>query len=380
MARRHDKHDRDERKPSRSDDPPERPGSLQALPAWGWSEEWGRKARTAIAALDGGGEGKGGGASAHLVPARVVSHVHHSYGLIAAPGAERMSGEVSGAFSYRVASPADYPTAGDWVVVDRESGRIHTVLPRRTAVRRAAAGKETLEQVILANVDLLFLVFGLDGGRNFTVGLLERALVAAWESGARPVVVLNKVDCTTPEEVEAARYEAEAHAPGVPVHAVSALRGDLLPALLNAFADRGDGMHPARVGTQRAGDHTGRHTTSDKQLYLLPSGAVMADVPGLRELQLWAEVCELAGAFPEIEALAQECRFNDCAHGSEPGCRVRQALTAGELAPERFERYLEYQRELSYLERRRDERAAAEDRKKWKAIAREQRQIKKRRE
>jgi ribosome biogenesis GTPase len=319
---------------------------------------------------------------------------------VGAPAGEAFDAEVSGAFAYRTAGPADYPTVGDWVLFERDAGRIQRVLPRKSAVSRSVAGEESLEQVISANIDLLYLVFGLDGGRNFTAGMLERSLLAAWNSGAQPVVVLNKADLADAEQLERAKLEAESNAPGVDVHVVSAVRGDGLDelsaqerpgrtigmigksgvgksALLNALAGLSAAEGPARIGEQRRGDRQGRHTTSEKQLYPLPSGAILADVPGLRELQLWGDGEELSSAFPEIEALAAECRFSDCAHSGEPGCRVQEALASGELPQERFERYLDYQRELAYLERRRNERAAAEERRKWKKIAQEQRRMKK---
>jgi ribosome biogenesis GTPase len=322
--------------------------------------------------------------------------------------------EVSGAFSYRAAGPADYPTAGDWVLTGA-GGRIEKVLPRKSAISRHASGEETLEQVIAANIDVILLVFGLDGGRNFTVGLLERSVVAAWSSGARPVVVLNKADCATPGVRERVQLDAETNAPGVPVHVVSAETGEGLEgllaeaspgetvgllgksgvgksALINAFwavsgrserqppegADAGPAADkgPARTGEQRKGDLQGRHTTTDKALYRLPSGIIMADVPGLRELQLWGDTSELASAFPEIEALAAECRFSDCAHSGEPGCRIQEALSSGELPIDRYERYLEYQRELAYLERRRDQRAGQEEERRWRQIAKIRRQMK----
>jgi ribosome biogenesis GTPase len=336
-----------------------------------------------------------------LMPARVIRHVHHHYQIVAPIASEPVWAEVSGAFSYRAAGPADYPTAGDWVLCDGK-GRIEKLLPRKTTISRQSAGGETLEQVITANIDVIFLVFGMDGGRNFTVGMLERSLLVAWNSGARPVVVLNKADVADPETVARIRSETERSATGVSVHTVSAHRGDGLEALLaeanpgqtvgmlgksgvgksallNAFvrAVAPDAPQPARTGEQRRGDRQGRHTTTEKVLHILPGGVILADVPGLRELQLWGDGDELPSSFPEIDALAAECRFGDCAHDQEPGCRVQEALASGELAEDRYERYLQYQRELAYLERRRDQRAGAEERKKWKRIAMEQRRIKK---
>lgn len=375
--------------------------SYPALEPWGWDQRWEGAAGIATASVspDATVELPGG-----LLPGRVVRHVHHSYELVTAPGGEFLTTEVSGAFAYRAAGPVDYPTAGDWVLFEKEGGRIQRLLPRRSAISRTVAGEESLEQVITANIDVLLLVFGLDGGRNFTVGMLERSLVAAWNSGARPVVVLNKVDCAEEGHIEQATLEVEANAPGVPIHLTSATRGDGLrelmeeappattigmlgksgvgkSALLNGLAAIGgdEGRQVARVGELRRGDRQGRHTTTHKELYRLPSGAILADVPGLRELQLWAEPGELSAAFPEIEEFAEECKFSDCSHTGEPECRVQEALATGELPQERFERYLDYQRELAYLQRRRDERARQEEERKWKKIAQEQRRIKKER-
>ncbi len=362
-------------------------GNDAALERWGWDRLW--------------AEAAGPAHRGRRLPARVVRHSHHHYEVVAAPKGERAATTVSGAFSYRAAGPADYPTVGDWVLVDGESGRIELVLPRRTAISRSVAGDESLEQVIAANIDILFLVFGLDGGRNYTAGMLERSLVAARGSGARPVVVLNKCDCADDSTI--AKVESEVHgcAPDLSVHIVSAvndigieaLLGEASPgetigmlgksgvgksALVNAclrLSDRA-GEPTARTGAQR-NDGKGRHTTSDKQFYLLPTGAVIADVPGLRELKLWGDVHTLDSAFPDIEELAAECRFSDCAHNGEPGCRVQEALATGELSLDRFSRYLDYLRELAFLERRRDQRALLDERKKWKRIAQHSRRFRK---
>ncbi len=355
-----------------------------ALVRWGWDREWGALLRTD---------------EPHLVPGRVVRQVHHHYEIVAAPDATHRAAEVSGAFAYRAAGPVDYPTVGDWVLIESDNGRIQRLLPRRSAVSRNVAGGETVEQVIAANIDVLLLVFGLDGGRNFTVGMLERAVIAAWNSGAQPVVVLNKTDCAQEDYIRSVHREAEALAPGVPVCAVSAVRGDGLDellnhagqsrtigmlgksgvgksALLNAFARRAGLTELAREGAQRAGDLQGRHTTTHKELYLIPDGPLVADVPGLRELQLWGDEGDLDAAFPEIEEFAAECRFSDCRHEGEPGCRVQEALATGELPYERYARYLDMQKELAYLERRRDARAEAEEQRKWKRIAMEMRRYK----
>lgn len=343
-----------------------------------------------------------------LLPARIIGHHRHEYDLLYAPAGEkrcsRISGaRVSGSFSYRAAGPADYPTAGDWVAIDPDSATIQEILPRRTAISRKVAGEETLEQVIVANVDTLLLVFAVDGSRGYTVGLLERAATTAWNSGARPVIVLNKSDLATEEGLKAALLEAEGAAPGVPVYSVSATKGSGVAGLLGTFGrgetvgmigksgvgksalinamarECGAGIE-VREGELRRADRQGRHTTTDKALYLLPGGPIIADLPGLRELQLWGDEESLDETFPEIEELANECRFNDCTHSGEPGCRIAEALDTGELPVERWERYLELQRELSYLNRRRDQRARQEEQMKWKKIAQYQRELKKSRD
>jgi ribosome biogenesis GTPase len=334
--------------------------------------------------------------------ARVVGHQHHHYELVCAPDARPASGRVSGAFSYRAAGPADYPTVGDWVWIDPTSGTIHELLPRTTAISRNSAGEETVEQVIVANIDVVLLVFAIDGSRGFTVGLVERAVTAAWNSGARPVIVLNKSDLADDATQERMVQDAESAAPGVEIFLVSAhsaagvdaLAAAIAPdetvgmlgksgvgksALLNAIG-RANGVELSiREGALRHGDRQGRHTTTDKHLYRLPNGPIIADVPGLRELQLWADQDKLDETFPEIEELARECRFNDCSHNGEPGCRIAAALTTGELPNERYERYRELQRELAFLARRKDQRAREEEQMKWKKIAQHIREVTKRR-
>ncbi len=355
------------------------------LHSWGWTEDL-----TAIASshiLDGTTVG------------RVVRQTHHIYRVVHADDDDRIhfiDSRVSGAFEFRAIQPSDFPVLGDWVVLTPEEGIIHAVLPRKTSLSRAAAGNVTVEQLFVANIDVIFLVFGLDGGRNFTVGLLERSLVAARQSGARPVVVLNKVDCATRETMDTVTGALAAAAPGVACHIVSALRGDGIAglreeategrtigllgksgvgksALVNALA----GTERARTGGLRRGDLSGRHTTTHKELHIIDGGAIVADLPGLRELQVWADDEALDDAFPEIESLAGGCRFRDCTHDGEPGCRVREALETGELSPDRYEAYREYRRELAYLHRRRDQKARQDEQRKWKAIAKEQRRFKK---
>lgn len=337
------------------------------------------------------------------MPGRVVRHVYHTYEIaVAADGREvsLIEATVSGRFEHAVTEPEDYPTVGDWVVVERggaaggKEARIEQLMQRRSAVRRrSAGGGATTAQVIASNIDTLFLVFGLDGGRNFLVSLLERALTVAWESGAQPVVLLNKIDLASEEERETARLDAERTTFGVPVHLVSAHSGEglqeLVPycrpgatiallgksgvgksALVNALnggAAEAALDSAAREGTLR-GDLQGRHTTTHKQLYRLPCGAIIADVPGLRELALWSDGDDLDQTFADVAELATSCRFRDCTHESEPGCAVRAAVEEGRLDAARLERYRALQREIAYLESRRDGRVRLDTKSRWKEI------------
>mgnify|MGYP006272788287 CR=1 FL=1 len=357
---------------------------LSYLSAWGWNE---RLTDSLSSVSDG----------SHI--GRVVEQVHHTYHVVIDADGATVAATVAGSFEYRIAELSDYPAVGDWVVLEPDAPRIMSVMPRGSVVSRAASGTRTQEQVIVANVSVLFLVFGLDGGRNFSEGLLLRSLLTARNAPARPVVVLNKCDIANASHIDAVRAAVSDAAPGTRVHVVSAvsgagitgLLGELEPgetvallgksgvgksALLNVFSGHGADGGPARIGAQRQGDLQGRHTTTYKSLYRLPSGVIVADLPGLRELQLWGETDSLDEAFPDIAVLARDCRFSDCRHDGEPGCRVAEALGTGELSADRFERYLEYQRELLYLERRRDQRAQAEEKKRWKVISKELKRMK----
>jgi ribosome biogenesis GTPase len=265
-------------------------------------------------------------------------------------------------------------------------GVIRAILPRKSSFSRKAAGGPTQEQVVSANVDTVFLVSGLDGGRNFNLRNIERYITVAWNSGAQPVIVLNKADLC--DDVPSSIYEADLAASGVPVHAVSAVTGWGLDAL-NAYITGGDtvallghsgvgksaiinallGEERQPVGTVRSSDRRGRHTTTRRELILLPAGGAVIDTPGMREIQLWGEESVLRDAFDDIEGLAGNCRFADCRHGSEPGCAVRAAIKRGDIEDARFQSYLRLKRELRYLEARRNDRARIEEKERWKKIS-----------
>lgn len=302
-----------------------------------------------------------------LTPGRVVFEHTHIYTVLTEAG--EILARVSGRLRHHAAGRQDFPAVGDWVALARRThgGRatIRAVLPRRSRFARKVAGARMEEQVVAANVDTVFLVAGLDG--DFNLRRIERYLVLARESGAMPVVVLNKADlCPEPE---ARIAEVEALALGLPVLAVSAKGGQGLPALLSYLRPRetvaflgssGVGKSTivnALVGRQmlhtrevRARDSRGRHASTSRQLIVLPNGGLVIDTPGMRELQLW-EVSEgLTGTFEDIEALGAECRFRDCRHRDEPGCAVKAAAADGRLAEARLANYRKLQEEIDRLD------------------------------
>ena len=285
------------------------------------------------------------------------------------------------------------PTVGDWVAVCDAPGdrvAIEAILPRRTKISRKTPWLKSEEHVLVANVDTVFLLTGLD--RDFNVRRLERYLTMTWDSGADPVVVLTKLDlCDDPMKV----LEAESIAIGVPVVAVSNVTGegiDQVEVLLHpgrtiallgssgvgksTLINRLAGRTLMPIGDLRR-DGRGRHTTRHRQLLVLRDGALLVDTPGLRELQVWEG--DLDSAFSDISELASQCRFNDCAHGTEPDCAVREALEAGELDPERLRSYRKLERELRAVEARSSSRVRRELKRRWRQRARESRQARRHR-
>ena len=282
-----------------------------------------------------------------------------------------------------------HAVAGDWVAFDWEREEIRAVLPRRTRFSRKEPWL-TEEQVVAANVDTAFLV--TDCGRDFKPRRLERYLTATWDSGADPVIVLTKSDLA--DDVSVTVAEAEAVAFGVPVHAVSSVTGEGLEALdphlvpgrtvvllgssgvgKSTLANRLLGEDVLATADVRR-DGRGRHTTTHRELVRLPGGALLLDTPGMRELQLWADESALEETFGDVAELVAQCRFSDCAHGSEPGCAVRAALAEGTLPAVRWESYRKLQRELRALALRQDARLRSEARKERRRFARSRRKTK----
>lgn len=344
-----------------------------SLKDWGWTAE---RAPEAASLLSSG-----------LQLGRVIGRGRGLYAL--ADGQSTRLAPVSGAFGYRAALPADYPAIGDFVACRQERGAwvIEQVLPRRGVLSRKAPGQKAQQQVLAANLDGVLLVFAAGTQRGFLPRLVERLLAQVRESGAAPAVVLNKADLA--DNREQLREQGAACAPGVPLLLTSARTGEGLEALraalepgktwyflgksgvgksslLNALF----GAELMRTAEIRASDGRGRHTTTSRELFLLPGGALLVDSPGLREAALWAGEDSVEDAFPEIRALADRCRFRDCRHEGEPGCAVQEALTAGSLDPGRYESYQDFRREARYHRLRADESAQRVERLRWKKISR----------
>ncbi|GGH18288.1 ribosome small subunit-dependent GTPase A [Paenibacillus segetis] len=299
-------------------------------------------------------------------PGRIVADHGQKYRVMT----ERGEGwaEMSGRLIHDLGERSAYPAVGDWVAVrflanEEANGVIHGVLPRSSQISRRAAGSVPVEQIVAANVDILFLVVALN--LDFNLRRLERYLIMAWNSGALPIILLSKADlCDDPE-----RYisEVEEVSPGVQVLAVSALenRGAeelhklLKPGVTVALTGSSgsgkstivnwmSGQEMQRTQDIRENDSRGRHTTTHREMFILPQGAVMIDTPGMRELQLWDDEGGWSEAFGDITELAKECRFGDCRHEREAGCAVRAALDNGQLDPKRMDNYRRTQRELKF--------------------------------
>jgi ribosome biogenesis GTPase len=315
-----------------------------------------------------------------LTPSRVVRQLRDLSTLVTAQG--EVSGEVSGRFRHVARGPADYPAVGDWAAVSlvRDGNAIiETLLPRRSAFTRKAAGAAVEAQVVAANVDTVFLVSGLDG--DFNLRRIERYVTAAWSSGAEPVIVLNKSDLRP--DLDEVIAETAGVAPGVPIVAASArderglerlapyLRPGKTIAFLGSSGVGKSTMINRLLGEERfqtaevsdAAAGRGRHTTTGRELVRLPGGALLIDTPGLRELGLWADDDGLDRTFDEIDRLAARCRFPNCSHEQEPGCAVRAAVEAGDLDRRRWESYLKLRRELRFLELKKDERTRRQNEK-----------------
>jgi ribosome biogenesis GTPase / thiamine phosphate phosphatase len=326
---------------------------------------------------------------AGAVPARIITRYASSWRAVIPNDLRDVPVEAAGAFHYLCAGPEDYPVVGDWVALSPEGELIQQLLPRRTTITRQEPGRAARAQVLVANVDIALLVFGLDGHRNYSIGLLERFLTLSAAGGVEPVVVLNKADCASPERIETIRSEVESVRPGTAIRVTSVPDGRGLEELRNLISSGRTACCLGRSGVGKSSiinallgeqfmrtagvsrvRNRGRHTTTNSQLRLLPGGGMLIDTPGLRELQLWGSEDSLHGSFPDILEYASDCRFRDCRHQGEPGCAVQQAVSEGIIPHQRLEHYLEQRGELANAELRNRMNAASYEKQRWKKISR----------
>ena len=307
-----------------------------------------------------------------LVPARVAVAYGATFRVLTEEGDQLA--DVSGRLRHEARGRRDLPAVGDWVALKPSTlpgGRatIQAILPRTSLFSRKAAGDETVEQVLATNVDTAFLVTGLD--HDFSLRRLERYLAMTWESGAAPVVLLNKADIAPALDRQV--DEVRAIALGVPVHAISARQDRGLEALApylqpgrtvvvlgssgvgkSTIINRLLGEDRLKTAEVRASDQRGRHTTTHRELVVLPGGALLIDTPGMRELQLWSADAGMDEAFDDIATIARDCHFADCRHETEPRCAVKAAVEAGTLPAGRLESYRKLQGELQSLAARQE--------------------------
>jgi ribosome biogenesis GTPase len=306
-----------------------------------------------------------------IIAARVIKQVRHLYKVYTTDGV--IDAEVSGHFHFTAIDKSDYPTVGDWVLLKKSNdfALIEKIMQRKTIFSRNYAGNETEEQVVAANIDYLSIVCGLDGGRNFNLRGIERYIAMTVQGGAKPILILNKVDLCA--DREKALLDAKTVSSDNPIHMVSALTKEGINELSKSFPEGSTlsfcgqsgvgksslinalkGEDNLKTGEVRASDLRGKHTTTHSELFFLESGAMVIDTPGMRELQLWGDEDSLQDTFSEISEAAKNCRFSDCTHQGEPGCAVQELLTEGSLSIERYENYLEMRSELQFLESRVD--------------------------
>lgn len=350
------------------------------LVQYGWNTDWKTKAE------------------AHLINGRIAGRVTQEHKGMYRVWSEEgtLFCEVSGKYRFDAVDREDYPAVGDWVMVDARpqegKGTIHHLLERKSCFSRKVAGEKTDEQIVAANVDTVFLVMALN--KDFNLRRLERYLTMAWESGANPVIILSKADLCEDGDEKVAEVESVAF--GVPVHVVSAVenRGleELTPyisegqtvallgssgvgksTIINAFL----GEEVQLVQDIREDDAKGRHTTTHRELFLIPEGGVLVDTPGMREIQLWEGDEGFKHLFEDVEAFAAECRFRDCQHDGEPGCAVQNAIETASLELGRFQSYVKLQKEIAFQERRANAKAMMAEKQKNKQLSKWSKRFKK---
>ncbi|SCY34246.1 ribosome small subunit-dependent GTPase A [Alkaliphilus peptidifermentans] len=294
-------------------------------------------------------------------------------------------GEISGKMRFHANGMNDYPAVGDWVLInlreEEKKATINGIIPRKSKISRKVAGNETEEQILAANFDTVFIVSSLN--KDFNVRRIERYLIMAWESGGSPVIILSKADLC--DNIDEKIEELLPIALGVPIHIISSVDGIGMREIEQYF---GMGKTVAVLGSSGVGkstlinhlakkevlevqnirevDDRGRHTTTHRQLVILPSGGIIIDTPGMREFQLWDGDEGVNDTFEDINSLALNCKFNDCSHEAEPGCAVKTAIKDGNLLESRYKSFKKLEKELIHFEKRKNELERINNKKKGK--------------
>lgn len=339
------------------------------LEDWGWDSKW--------------AEAFGEDAAKGFFPARLIEEQRGLFQVMTLEGVK--SARTTGNMRHKAEGRADLPAVGDWASLEFPKNErvalIRRILPRRTKLSRKAAGDVMMEQVIAANLDAVLVMTALNN--EFSARRLERFLTVSRESGAEPVLVLNKADACP--DAGPMLAEAKAVAGNATVIAISAKTGAGLDALSawikpgrtvglvgssgvgkSTLVNRLAGNEAIKTAETRFKDQRGRHTTTHRQLFVLPGGGILLDTPGMREMQFWEADQGLAKTFDEIESLAPNCRFKDCAHGAEPGCAVKAAVVAGTVLQERVDAWRKLKREAGADARRKDPAPPPNEKQQWK--------------
>ncbi len=312
---------------------------------------------------------------------RVTAQYRNLYKIITEAG--ETTGVVSGKLQYELMYKRDFPAVGDWVATEQvQSGNsvIHEILQRKTVICRKVAGGKSEEQVLAVNVDKVFITMSLN--QDFNVRRLERYINIAWDSGAIPVIILTKSDLY--EDVEEQRMKLEEVALGIDIISVSSLTGDGIEIIRSLI---GEGKTVVFIGSSGVGKSTlinkllgediqitkdigfndkGRHTTTNRELFIMDDGGIIIDTPGMRELQL--SQGDMEATFRDIETLAQQCYFRDCTHRAEPRCAIKEAIRNGQLSLERFKSYEKLMREIKNEKVRRAAKEKINERKAQRRI------------
>ncbi|MFO7446502.1 MAG: ribosome small subunit-dependent GTPase A, partial [Ignavibacteriaceae bacterium] len=323
-----------------------------------------------------------------FIPGRISIEHKERYEVLTEHG--EIKAEVSGRFIYTTENPAAFPKTGDWVTgiyfPDEEKMIIHEVLKRKTKFSRNVAGKKHEEQIIASNIDYLFVMQSMDN--DFSARRLERYLSSALQGKIKPVVILSKMDLCSDPEIKIS--EAQSVSDEIPVMAVSSVTAD---GIENVKRFISEGVTIAFAGSSGVGkstlinllageellktqeirewDSKGRHTTTRRELIVLPGGGILIDTPGMREFQMWDANEGMEQIFDEIDELSKECRFSDCTHTLEKDCAVLAALSAGTLSEGRYQGYLKLQKEMKYLEQKDDVSSILLEKRKWRSIHKE---------